>query len=779
MDPVPSLERVPDRAVSRLRHSFVGEDCDGWLRDGANGIRAYSILATLGERRAHANDLHTTFARQRIDARGERGFVPGDTHDVAATRKAASPGIGRLRSHADPVPSREQLVGEPWCAVALGREEVGRRRALAAHDAAADIHREQFATNATRTLLRLRKRWLLGGQRQHVSVGGAHVVRPVRLDTERHRQRPRGDVVELVLFPVRLFPATLVAPELLHLQARELGIECVRGLEDRLRDLALRLREVDDVGARLEPAGADRIVVIGVRRPDREWRREPPHLDARAHEGARQLGGATGVGARHEDHPAQGRRAPVSHRAQPKAQVVPHALARSARGGLDGGERRHVVLRDAVAQGDKRSIRTAPQHAAMPPAIGLERHADGPVQRGPRVVVARVVEVEDIARVVHPPVPVEGPRVASAQDLEPLVRVRADVRVHRSRRGGKEVARDMAVQVGGDHWMPLQHHPHDALHLALRAGDQVAVHVEPVVVESALHAPRLAVFLRLRLRVRHVDRVVPHGEPLVAVRVGAGVDDHHGVLQRGERRRLFAGRELVEQLHCGFEAGRLVAVHRAGDPDHGRRARRHRVEFRLRGAARVGQPVEVRADRVEATDVLGRRHEVDPHRPALVRGGELLHAHPVLRRVGDGEQHLLLRGVLGVHLPDRVAEDALGLRHRRAVGTAIVEAEVRVIAGDVAHRHSLGAGNGGERNERGERHRHPGGESHQSCVVSREREGTAGQNSIWAPSSTTRLGGIWKNSVAERALRDISAKIRFRQRAMWARFAITSRSRPR
>src|SRR3954470_19057852 len=53
------------------------------------------------------------------------------------------------------------------------------------------------------------------------------------------------------------------------------------------------------------------------------------------------------------------------------------------------------------------------------------------------------------------------------------------------------------------------------------------------------------------------------------------------------------------------------------------------------------------------------------------------------------------------------------------------------------------------------------------------------QTSICAPSSTTRLGGIWKNSVAERALRDMSANRRFRHRDILARPVSTSRSRPR
>ncbi len=53
------------------------------------------------------------------------------------------------------------------------------------------------------------------------------------------------------------------------------------------------------------------------------------------------------------------------------------------------------------------------------------------------------------------------------------------------------------------------------------------------------------------------------------------------------------------------------------------------------------------------------------------------------------------------------------------------------------------------------------------------------QNSICAPSSTTRFGGIWKNSVAPCAFRDMIANTFLRQRAIRELPIGISRSRPR
>ena len=338
------------------------------------------------------------------------------------------------------------------------------------------------------------------------------------------------------------------------------------------------------------------------------------------------------------------------------------------------------MLRDAVAQGDERAIGATPEHAAVAAAVGLERHADRAVERRPGVVVARVVQVVHVAREVEPPVAVEGGGVRAAEEVEPLPRIADDVRVDGARRRREEVGRDVAVQIGRDHRMPLEHHPHDPLHLALRRGDEIAVHVEAIVIEPPVHAPRLVVLLGARIGGADADGVVPDREALVPVGVGARVDDDDGVAQRRERGRLLAGGELIEELDARLESGRFVAVDRAGDPHHRRRARGDRIDFGGGGAARIGEPVEVAADVVEPRDVLRRRHDVQAHRPALVRRREVLDAHAVLRRAGDGEHHALLRGVLRVRLADRVAEDRFGAGDAGAVGAAIVEREPCVVA---------------------------------------------------------------------------------------------------
>ena len=130
---------------------------------------------------------------------------------------------------------------------------------------------------------------------------------------------------------------------------------------------------------------------------------------------------------------------------------------------LDRRERGDEVLRDAVAQGDERAVGAAPEHAAVTAAVGLERHADRAVERWPGVVVARVEQVVHVARVVQPAVAVECGRVRAAEQIEPLSRIADDVRVDGARRGREEVGRDVAVQVGRDHRVPLEHHPHDPL----------------------------------------------------------------------------------------------------------------------------------------------------------------------------------------------------------------------------------------------------------------------------------------------------------------------------
>jgi hypothetical protein len=70
-------------------------------------------------------------------------------------------------------------------------------------------------------------------------------------------------------------------------------------------------------------------------------------------------------------------------------------------------------------------------------------------------------------------------------------------------------------------------------------------------------------------------------------------------------------------------------------------------------------------------------------------------------------------------------------------------------------------------------------EMHAEAASDNRRRRNADQNSICAPSSTTRFGGSPKNSVAERAFCDMTMNIFFLHRAMGDVPYGRSRSRPR
>ena len=67
---------------------------------------------------------------------------------------------------------------------------------------------------------------------------------------------------------------------------------------------------------------------------------------------------------------------------------------------------RAVVVEDAVAEREDRAVFAFPREPLVAAAVGLERHADRPVERRPRVPESRVEEVE-------PPTATESPRSGS------------------------------------------------------------------------------------------------------------------------------------------------------------------------------------------------------------------------------------------------------------------------------------------------------------------------------------------------------------------------------
>ena len=166
----------------------------------------------------------------------------------------------------------------------------------------------------------------------------------------------------------------------------------------------------------------------------------------------------------------------------------------------------------------------------------------------------------------------------------------------------------------------------------------------------------------------------------MAVGVGARVDDDDRVFHQRELRGVLRRGEVIEQLHRRFEARDFVTVHRAGEPDDGRRASRDDVELGWSCAPWVGDAVEVGPDGVEPGDVLRRGDDVDTHGAALGGHTDLFNAYPVGRRLRDGQECALLLAVLRVPGADVVAERGFGARDRGAVGALGVEAEVAVVA---------------------------------------------------------------------------------------------------
>ena len=275
------------------------------------------------------------------------------------------------------------------------------------------------------------------------------------------------------------------------------------------------MRQVDHPAASSKGAlgrGAAEIVVGAERGPRRG---QALYLDALKGEQVDHLAGAFRIAAR-LDHDAAD---PGGDRERRGVEVVEVVEPRLAIGGqrAEGRHRGDEVVRDAVTEGGDRAV-VLPERE-LRTTIGLEGHPGGAKERGPRVPVAGVVEVEDVAHEVRPILAVEGIGIALAERLEPLHGGERHQLV--DRRGGRreEVLRRRAVQVDEHLRMPTAHGAGGRLRLGLRQRDQVAIHVEAIVIEASLDAPRLASLERGRLLAADGNRIAPRRETLVAIGV--------------------------------------------------------------------------------------------------------------------------------------------------------------------------------------------------------------------------------------------------------------------
>jgi hypothetical protein len=237
--------------------------------------------------------------------------------------------------------------------------------------------------------------------------------------------------------------------------------------------------------------------------------------------------------------------------------------------------------------------------------------------------------------------------------------------------------------VDRDHRMPAHRTHQQRAGFTLRRGHHVTVHVEPVMVEAALNAPRLLVLQRERLRAAHGDRVVPGREALVPVGIGAGVQDDEHVSQRADRRRLVARGQLIQRLHRGLEARRLVAVNALVDPDDRGDASDQRIGIRRAQGPRIRQSIEVCPDRIEPGNILGGGNEEESLYATLRRHSDLLDADPIAGGVRDCEQDALLPRELRVHVANTVSQQRIRPRDSGAVRAPVVEREVAVVTNRV------------------------------------------------------------------------------------------------
>ena len=515
---------------------------------------------------------------------------------------------------------------------------------------------------------------------RHLGAGEiARVLRPVRLQSERERQRPRRYVVKTVILFGLAFAPHLVAVETPHVVIDERLVLRRVLFEDRFDQHPLRLVQVDHVRPRGECARRRGSVLfhvaVGGRRS--EWRSGDLHFDPRAAQNFDQLGrpDAVGVG---QDHDALQLGSTVGvHALRAEIVEILQPLGFIFRRLFERRHRRDIVFRDRAAQGCDRTVLARPPEPLEPAAVRLVRHSDRAIQGRKRVPVSRIKKVEHVADVVVPTVRVERPSVRSAVYVEPFVRHGLrEIWVDRQCRGREEKLRRLAVMVDGDLRVPVHERLLQIARLLLRHRQRVAVEVETEMVDAAVDAPRLSVLDGVAVGVAGRDRVVPRDEPFVPVGVLACNDEHDSVFQNVERRRFVRRGELVNDLHHRLERRRFVAVYRVRHPrDRGRRTG-DRLGVGGTRPTRVRQPTDVRLDLVHAGDVLGRRDRNDMLHAVLVRLADVVYLHALGRGRRDGLDHAFHLGVCRVKIAHVETQYALRPRHVRAVFAAGVKVEL-------------------------------------------------------------------------------------------------------
>ena len=223
--------------------------------------------------------------------------------------------------------------------------------------------------------------------------------------------------------------------------------------------------------------------------------------------------------------------------------------------------------------------------------------------------------------------------------------------------------------------VPAQDAVHHRAHLRLALRDEIAVHVEAVVVVAAGDTPWLVLLERPRMIGADCDGVIPRREALVAIGVRRRIQHDHERLEELDRLRLVGGCELIGDLHRRFEAGGFVAVHGVLKECDGGGLRGDGLGAGGGRLARVRELRDRRPDLVQLGQVRRIRDDERPEGPVLGGSSPRLDAYAVAGRRHQRVKVTLHHGVQRLLFARCIPSDRFGARHRLAVGAARVEVE--------------------------------------------------------------------------------------------------------
>ena len=388
------------------------------------------------------------------------------------------------------------------------------------------------------------------------------------------------------------------------------------------------------------------------------------------------------VAARQDDVLLHGQFRGFVHGDAMEAVEVEQALLPVLHGRVNGRERGGEVARHAITQGEQALIVGELDRESGDATTGLfVGHADGAVERWPRVSVGGIEEVVSFAREVAEAPAVEGGGVRFAVDLEPLAERGDERRVDRSC-GGREV-----VAVTGAHLVQIHVHLRlprtvsgDAVAaLGLRLPRPIAVEVEEIVVDASA-GPGFVVFGSEAVAAGFgaFVRAIELHIALASVGVLDWIEDDHRLLQPLLHARVLAGEQFIGDLHRSLSRVRFVPVDVVAHPDLDGSVAGDLLRLSVSGLARIGERQHCSTDLVEALHVLGRGDDEGVLLASLHRFAEALKLCAI-RSGSDQRGQILLQLIVGSELlADAISEDLLRRRDGLVVCRGRVQRVVRL-----------------------------------------------------------------------------------------------------